>query len=279
MSAISEQNEARQYLFHFYCTIIDIFEIRQHVKTVWMEYSHGKVDLSVASVITEMAFQLLLQLEKGIAGAKDMSQVEAVTGYIHTKAIWGTSCENLNVSKAYAKDHLLKAFAELLGIPSAKLVIEVLLGRVVTDDMLGKMLDDYDASFLIPAASTIEDSVYSGLNRLSYEFHDSLNRDLQEFGNAMRAQKAVTASDIKFSTIFRLQILADIHAILGLDVGKPVKRMRISLNMSKTYLQSYGRWVNSDAIAPRFNQDTWDANCESALRGATPLFHGILTNS
>jgi hypothetical protein len=155
----------------------------------------------------------------------------------------------------------------------------MLLGRVITDDILEEMLYQHEASFLIPAASMIEDTVYSGLNGLSYEFRDSLTRDLPGFDNAMKMRNETTASNIKFSTIFGLQILADIHVILGPDVGKPTKRMRISLNMTKTYLQSYGRWVNSDAIAPRFKQDTWDANSEWALRGATLLFHGILTNS
>jgi hypothetical protein len=159
-SAASVQNKVRQYMFHFYCTIIDIYDIRQHVKTVWKDYSHGKVDLFVASVITEIAFQLLSQLEEEITRAKMLSQAGPLTGYIQTKAIWETICENLNVKKVYTKDHPLKAFAELLGIPSASLVFEMLLGRVITDDILEEMLDEYDASFLIPAASIIEDTVY-----------------------------------------------------------------------------------------------------------------------
>jgi hypothetical protein len=107
-SAASEQNKVRQYMFHFYCTIIDIYDIRQHVKTVWKDYSHGKVDLFVASVITEMSFQLLSQLEEQITSAKMLSQAGAFTGYIQTKAIWETICENLNVRKAYKKNHPLK---------------------------------------------------------------------------------------------------------------------------------------------------------------------------
>jgi hypothetical protein len=37
-----------------------------------------------------------------------LSQAGAFTGYIQTKAIWETICKNLNVRKAYKKNHPLK---------------------------------------------------------------------------------------------------------------------------------------------------------------------------
>jgi hypothetical protein len=237
-SAASEQNEVCQYMFHFYCTIMDIHNIRRHVKTVWADYSQGMVDLFVASVITKMAFYLLLQLEE-----EDMSTTTfgpEMTLMIHARYIWTTVCSDFDVEDVYTKDHPPKAFAELLGIPAEQLVTEKFSGNVITDDVLNGILEKYDASFLIPAAQIAIDSVSSGHVGICYKIRDSLTKDLQDFDNALRAGRASLSSSIKLSTNFNHQILTDIHTILGPDVGKPAKRMRISLNLTKTYLESYG---------------------------------------
>jgi hypothetical protein len=138
MSAAYEHSQFHQDMFNFYCIIMNIDNIRRHVKTVWEDYRQGKVDIFVAFVITEMAFQLLQRLgEESMAKTmfgKPMAPVDQAC------VIWRFHYIKGNVQDRYTKDHPVEALAELLGMKSVCLISEIMGGRLITDAILGHLL-------------------------------------------------------------------------------------------------------------------------------------------
>jgi hypothetical protein len=102
-------------------------------------------------------------------------------------------------------------------------------------------------------------------------FRDSITRELNTVGmaywNRVRAEQVPSDyTDHKYSTVVGLQMLADIHEILGPEVALPAKRLQTTLKMMTLLMQSYGTFLRSPEIV-HIDREVWSEEDAADLRG------------
>ncbi|KAF2118792.1 hypothetical protein BDV96DRAFT_642966 [Lophiotrema nucula] len=238
-------------MFRIQCTLQDFDEIREHIKNVWIQYQLGRLHLITASVVTELAFQLLQKLEDEYLslniGSVTRSFIE------HVAFIWNLSCAVNGQPKTSASIQALRKLADRLCI-NYMLILEHFLEDATPNEPLLDSLIQAHGPTVISTTKICFDTLLARRSGYTYTIRDNVTKDLHDVRNMVSRNKEEfermsVKGFKKFSTLFGIQILTDIHGILGQDVGKPAKRMRISINMLISSTVSYGNFARNMDIA------------------------------
>jgi hypothetical protein len=230
------QPDVSVHYFQVLCILEDIHSISKHVEEVWREQKRGHVDSVVASVITEMAFQVFQELEQSwppIIIPSDHPRRPVQDAHL----FWLQTCDHDGQPQEYTKSHPLKEKSYMTGVPSIPIFQFFLQGFpnvFPTDPILDGELEsnDHDHDFYIAAMRICTDGMISGMFNLPLLIRDSLTKDIQKLRWSRRSVHDSSVDPIEFhnlSTVFSLQLLANVHKILGGDIGKATELMRIRL--------------------------------------------------
>ena len=279
-AAIAQDRKAKAraaaFVLQLQCTLVDFDNIRQHVKQVWTQHKLGKIDLVTASVVTELAFQLIQHSEEqNLCLTMNGEPAVPVT---HTQWLWRAYCRACDLPKVYLPDHPLRQLALRMCVPDYQL-LETCLNLVIpTDSMLDKLTQDSKYESTVTVVQICWDNVLSGCGDCRKLVSDSVTEQLQSLGKDMGLEIADHLKIRKISIPFGVRMLADIHDVLGPNVDAASKRMKIGLNMSKLVRESYGRFLQTEPVKG-LDLDQWTTEDDDELRGLSPLLDDVMDNS
>jgi hypothetical protein len=110
------QQDVSVHYFQVLCILEDIHSISKHVEEVWLEQKRRNVDSVVASVITEMAFQVFQEFEQYWPPMIPSDQPRRPVQDAHW--FWLMTCDHNGQPQEYTKSHPLKEKAYMTGVSS-----------------------------------------------------------------------------------------------------------------------------------------------------------------
>lgn len=277
----------RSWRVQAFYAIEKIQDIQRHVQSIWQEYLGGKIDMMVASFVTEISFQLIERIEHDemfftvdgeTIGSFDCA-LEALDMFT-TKEYplefreYGPFCE--------WNEHYFLRF---------KLDIDMRLEKLLRDtERLRKDFGNYNPSSDRNAMTDIEKWQENGwiLNNiigdtffanwvsatssnLAREYTlgkcDSFTTALAEMGKKKAKETASLA------TCAQAQILMDIHLVLREHVTRPCKQLKLVVILSRKITEDYRKFFEKP-IFSILGGEAWGADCDGKLNQVIPSIEG-----
>ncbi|KAK4544544.1 hypothetical protein LTR36_004116 [Oleoguttula mirabilis] len=272
------------WIFQAFCTFHDFNEIRQYLKELWQQHRDGKIDLVVASTVTETAFHLMECLEeltlRPVIDGKQWDPVDVALRFFRFVS--------------YTRGHL-SATADTIG-PMwdlsqwlclwMKPKLEFLAGAMPTKEAFpGYASYDLaaDRSRMSVEARYRQDEttlayIASGMADMAWFRNDYTllvqDRISRAFHDAARTGPVGSINIQSLWLMFGMQSLIDTHNILQAKVAMPYKRLRVTAKLSKAMRLSYGAFLQSEEIS-RIGIESWTKDDDNDLRGLTFLVHNV----
>ncbi|CZR60652.1 uncharacterized protein PAC_10548 [Phialocephala subalpina] len=282
LPALSSFNISEPETKQAYYAFQDFNDVRQHVKRTWEDYRDGKVDLVTASMVTEIAFHLMEDIERTTlcptVNGKKMNPLEVALLFFED------CCKKRGQEACFDKPGPMWDLAKWLSLRIKPHINEWISGDVPEKDWLRKTYGTLDPSAdraamsewqkycedCIILAHILSDTVVSGkLERYGHGImiRDKLTATLAELAIEDPDDPDPYAPDVTSIWLcFGLQMLLDIHLLLRANITRPCKQMRIVAKLSKTMTRDYGEFLNTPAIKA-FRHERWGTGDEGCLRG------------
>ncbi|CAG8951634.1 hypothetical protein HYFRA_00005434 [Hymenoscyphus fraxineus] len=274
----------RSWRVQAFYAIEELQAIRHHVYSVWEDYQNGKVDMIVASFVTEVAFNLIESIEREKMSFKvDGAEIDSLDCALEAldmftpkqfPLVWhefGTLWE-------YSERYFLRFKAEIDNLLKAPFInseklrgLYGMFNPAAERDMLSAQEKWSHHGILV--SHIISETIFANQVAANRKNGFKLGR-VDRLTNGLAklvTEKAEEATSLAMCA--QLQILLDINILLGKRVTRPFKQMELVVAVSRTALESYRKFLGTKPFSV-LGGESWSGERNRNLEELIPSIDG-----